>query len=56
LNFDISYKIVKENNSNTLGEQIYKSIEQEQYLLKISKLIDWVENDKPYTYSKFLQH
>ncbi len=30
-------------------------INQEKYLQKISKLIDWVENDKPYTYEKFLK-
>lgn len=30
-------------------------ISQEKYLQKISKLIDWVENDKPYKYEKFLK-
>ena len=30
-------------------------INQEKYLRKISKLIDWVENDKPYTYDTFLK-
>lgn len=34
---------------------LIKRIEQEQYLLKISKLIDWVENDKTYTYDEFLK-
>ncbi len=34
---------------------LIRRIEQEQYLLKISKLIDWVENDKPYTYNEFLK-
>lgn len=35
---------------------LIRRIEQEQYLLKISKLIDWVENDKLYTYNEFLKH
>lgn len=30
-------------------------IRQENYLQKISKLTDWVENDKTYTYDKFLK-
>lgn len=34
---------------------LMKRISQEKYLQKISKLIDWVENDKPYTYDTFLK-
>ena len=34
---------------------IMNRISQEKYLQKISKLIDWVENDKPYTYQTFLK-
>lgn len=34
---------------------LIKRIEKEQYLLKISKLIDWVENDNHYTYNEFLK-
>lgn len=30
-------------------------IEQEKYSLKISKLTNWIENNKPYTYDKFLK-
>lgn len=36
-------------------QSLIRRIEQEQYLLKISKLIDWVENDNPYTYNEFLK-
>lgn len=36
-------------------QSIIRRIEQEQYLLKISKLMDWVENDNPYTYNEFLK-
>lgn len=36
-------------------EKIIKRIESEQYLLRISKLIDWIENDNPYTYNEFLK-
>ena len=31
-----------------------KRIEQEQYLLKLSKLINWVGHDNSYTYKEFL--
>lgn len=34
---------------------LMKRIEQSQYEIKISKLIDWVKNDKPYTYKEFLK-
>ncbi len=36
-------------------QYIIKRIEQENYLLKISKLIDWIKNDKSYTYDEFLK-
>jgi hypothetical protein len=31
-----------------------KRIEQEQYLLKLSRLINWVGHDNSYTYKEFL--
>lgn len=34
---------------------IMNRIEQEQYLSKISKLIDWIQNDNYYTYNEFLK-
>lgn len=34
---------------------LMKRIEESQYQIKISKLIDWVKNDKPYTYNEFLK-
>lgn len=36
-------------------QYLIKRIEQENYLLKISKLIDWVKYDKSYTYNEFLK-
>lgn len=35
-------------------QALMKRIEQEQYLLKLSKLINWVGHDNSYTYKEFL--
>lgn len=36
-------------------EYLMNRMEQEKYLLKISKLMDWIKNDKPYSYDEFLK-
>lgn len=36
-------------------QYLINRIEQENYLLRISKLEDWIENDRPYTYKEFLK-
>lgn len=36
-------------------QAILKRIDQERYLTKITRLYDWVKNDKPYTYNEFLK-
>ena len=36
-------------------QSLINRMEQEKYLLKISKLMDWIENDKSYSYDEFLK-
>ena len=46
----------EEKYINRCLESIFnQTMNKETYLQKISKLIDWVENDKPYTYDTFLK-
>ncbi len=46
----------EEKYINRCLESIFnQTMNKGTYLQKISKLIDWVENDKPYTYDTFLK-
>ncbi len=36
-------------------QALINRMEQEKYLLKLSKLMDWIENNKPYSYDAFLR-
>lgn len=36
-------------------QALINRIKQEQYLLKISRITDWIENDNKYTYEQFLK-